>query len=445
MAGYEWAHQMFGDILTPVAPGEPEPDGVRGLITRGWMAVVRLQMRVTALAPADLSLYQKLTSKTFTAGRYGVRKLVVNYRLPDTFAAMVKAAVDSNSKSRAGSLQHTILVHSHALNFIQMLRQSSNEKTTQRRFRQLLERGSTSLLTATPSGPLFKVVGGAFALAMRSRLGLPCLMGVRPDIGADESITRCQRAVNARHDAARDTILEVAMYSDMIVQEEPAGVYRCQHGTTREVTPDGALQSEFGWNVVFDVTVSSGAMLPLHIWNTKVYGHGTPAERAAAQRRSKEVRQQTRRMERAGHISAALGARRRLAAEVAVSDAYHPGYKAPCEMRGDRFFPVILTNHGGWYYHSSDFMMEVTHSGDKADSFNIEAERFDHYSRTWASWQHSAFLMQAVSCTMAQAAYVAMVTQSKKDLAAESGGRSSFESYGRSAGVQPPSPRVNRP
>ena len=150
-------------------------------------------------------------------------------------------------------------------------------------------------------------------------------------------------------------------------------------------------------------------------------------------------------LERAGHISAALGARRRLAAEVAMSDAYHPGCKAPCEMRGDRFFPVILTNHGGWYYHSNDFMMEVTHSGDKADSFNIEAERFDHYSRTWASWQHSAFLMQAVSCTMAQAAYVAMVSQSKKDLAAESGGRSSFESYGRSAGVQPPSPRVNRP
>ena len=80
------------------------------------------------------------------------------------------------------------------------------------------------------------------------------------------------------------------MYSDMIVQEEPTGVYRCQHGTTREVTPDGALQTEFGWNVVFDVTVSSGAMLPLHIWNTKVYGYGTPAERAAAQRRSKEVR-----------------------------------------------------------------------------------------------------------------------------------------------------------
>ena len=72
-------------------------------------------------------------------------------------------------------------------------------------------------------------------------------------------------------------------------------------------------------------------------------------------------------MERQGLISAALGARRRLAAEVAVSDAYHPGYKVPCEMWGDKFFPVIITNHGGWYFHSTDFMMEVTHSGDKAE------------------------------------------------------------------------------
>ena len=106
-------------------------------------------------------------------------------------------------------------------------------------------------------------------------------------------------------------------------------------------------------------------------------------------------------------------------------------------MLGDKFFPVILTNHGGRYYHSNDFMAEVTHSGDKADAFNIEAERFDHYSRTWASWQHSAFLIQAVSCSMAQAAYVAMVNQSKKDLAAESGGRSAFffQSFGCSGGV----------
>ena len=53
-----------------------------------------------------------------------------------------------------------------------------------------------------------------------------------------------------------------------------------------------------------------------------------------------------------------------------------------------QIFPVVLTNHGGWYYHSNDFMAGVTHNGDKADSFNIQAERFDHYLRTWASWQH---------------------------------------------------------
>ena len=183
-------------------------------------------------------------------------------------------------------------------------------------------------------------------------------------------------------------------------------------------------------------------MQPLHIWNAKVYGHGTPADRVAAQRRSQQVRRQTRMMERQGLISAALGARRRLAAEVAVSDAYHPGYKVPCEMRGDKFFPVIITNHGGWYFHSTDFMMEVTHSGDKAESSNNEAERFDHYSRTWASWQHSAFLIQAVACSMAQAAYTAMVNQARQDLAKETGGRSTF---GCSGGVMPPSPRNNRP
>ena len=232
----------------------------------------------------------------------------------------------------------------------------------------------------------------------------------------------------------------------MVVQEEPSAVYRCHHGTTREVTPDGALQTVYGWNTVFDVVVSSGVMSPLHLWNRKVYGHGTPADRANAQLRCQEVRKQTRVLERLGRISAAVGARRRLAAEVAVSDAYHPGYKVPCEMRGDRFYPVILTNHGGWYCLSNDFMLAATHSGDKADSRDIEAGRFDHYSRTWASWQHSAFLMQAVSCAMAQATYGAMVEQSKRDLATESGGRAAFDSYGgHSAGVEPPAPTASRP
>ena len=96
-----------------------------------------------------------------------------------------------------------------------------------------------------------------------------------------------------------------------------------------------------------------------------MFGHGTPADRAAAQRRSREVRRQTRRMERAGIFLL----------------PWAPGAGWPPKLR----YPTR------WYYHSN---LQCTHSGDKAESFNIEAERFDHYSRTWASWQHStAFIV----------------------------------------------------
>ena len=115
-----------------------------------------------------------------------------------------------------------------------------------------------------------------------------------------------------------------------------------------------------------------------------------------------------------GLITPMEGERCRKAAEVAISDAYHPGYKIPYESRGDIFYPAIITNHGSWYYQSSDFLRAVTHSGDKVDCTDLEAERFDHYSRTWASWKHSTFLMQAVACNMAQATYTAFETAAGK-------------------------------
>ena len=75
-------------------------------------------------------------------------------------------------------------------------------------------------------------------------------------------------------------------------------------------------------------------------------------------------------------------------------------------------------------------MMELTYSGDKAAPF---AERCDHHIR--------------VSCTiLAQAAYEAIVEQSRKDLAVESGGKAAFEScHGRSADIKASSSRANRP
>ena len=140
-------------------------------------------------------------------------------------------------------------------------------------------------------------------------------------------------------------------------------------------------------------------MSALHLWNRKVYGYGTPADREAAQEHSKPTTRETREMERAGLITPAEGEHCRKAAEVAISDAYHPGYKIPCESKGDIFYPAIITNHGGWYYQSSDFLRAMTHSGDKVDCTDLEAERFDHYSRMWASWKHSTFLINA-SCGM---------------------------------------------
>ena len=110
------------------------------------------------------------------------------------------------------------------------------------------------------------------------------------------------------------------------------------------------------------------------------------------------------------------------------------------------FHPAIITNHGGWYYHSSDFLKAVTHSGDRADGFDLEAEVFYHYSRTWSSWKHNTFLMQAVACNMAQATSKAFETAAKKALTAESRGKlAQFFNNLYNKGVPPPSPQLSRP
>ena len=54
----------------------------------------------------------------------------------------------------------------------------------------------------------------------------------------------------------------------------------------------------------------------------------------------------------------------------------------------DRLFPVILTNYGDWYYHSNNVVADVTHRHEKAESYDIEAERFDHYPHSRAGeWE----------------------------------------------------------
>ena len=91
-------------------------------------------------------------------------------------------------------------------------------------------------------------------------------------------------------------------------------------------------------------------------------------------------------------------------------DSYHPGYSGPCAMAGDRFHPIILTPYGGWWRwgnnsEHNDFVANVAHSGDAAPDYDIEAPRFDHHGRTWASWTHTAFMRQAVACATAVATF----------------------------------------
>ena len=76
----------------------------------------------------------------------------------------------------------------------------------------------------------------------------------------------------------------------------------------------------------------------------------------------------------------------------------------------DRFHPIILTPYGGWWRwgnnsEHNDFLANVAHSGDAAPGYDIEAPRFDHHGRTWASWTHTAFMRQAVACATAVATF----------------------------------------
>ena len=90
--------------------------------------------------------------------------------------------------------------------------------------------------------------------------------------------------------------------------------------------------------------------------------------------------------------------------------AHHPGYCWPCALAGDRFHPIVLSPHGGWWSwgnrdEHNDFVCNVVHSGDNVPDYDIEAARFDSHARTWASWTHTAFMRQAVACAIAVASY----------------------------------------
>ena len=77
-----------------------------------------------------------------------------------------------------------------------------NDTELTARLAALREPGSTALLCAVPSAPLFMVDGDSFAYAMRARLGLPALVGAQPEAPAAEATRRMQRALNYRRGEA---------------------------------------------------------------------------------------------------------------------------------------------------------------------------------------------------------------------------------------------------
>ena len=172
----------------------------------------------------------------------------------------------------------------------------------------------------------------------------------------------------------------------------------------------GSVLGLDGAHDTFDVSYASPLQDAKHRAVIKQYGFGSPQRRqdwaAANANRRLEARQQRIN----GIISQRELDRRLKLYDQNDQDSYHPGYSGPCAMAGDRFHPIILTPYGGWWRwgnnsEHNDFVANVAHSGDAAPDYDIEAPRFDHHGRTWASWTHTAFMRQAVACATAVATF----------------------------------------
>ena len=204
---------------------------------------------------------------------------------------------------------------------------------------------------------------------------------------------------------------------------EPSRRYACHRGTTCPVTPDGAVKGTDGGHDTIDVTFAPTLAIAKRRATLKRFGHGNPQRRQERANANRDRRRQARVDQAAGRIS-----RRELDARLQQcanddQNAYHPGYSGPCAAAGDRFHPVILTPCGGWWRwgdhgEHGEFLANIVHSGDEVPDYDIEAPRFDHHARTWASWTHTAFLRQAVSCAIAVATYGAAARTAKDDLRA---------------------------
>jgi len=424
MGGYAWARNLVVNALRPPDHvGDGSADGMqREMILQGWAEVERLRAERVALAPVAARRFTKLITRTVYRSRYGTSGMLRRETtLPTNYLDMITRAAKPG-------LQNDVVTHSYALELCERIAQARIEHNHKfvDRLDALREPGSTALLCAMPSMDMFTVHGRAFSFAMRCRLGLPALIGTQPGADADE-YARKQSAMNGRHDAAAQALLRVCSLSDRIVSSEPKRRYQCHRGTDCPVTPDGAVLGLDGAHDTFDVSFAPTLHDAKRRAIIKRWGYGSPQRRDEWAAVNRVRRRQARLDCAAGRID-----RQQLAVALQRcagndQDAYHPGYTGPCAIAGDRFHPIILTPYGGWWRWSdrgehNDFLINASHSGDDTPDYDIEAPRFDHHARTWASWTHTAFTRQAVACATATASYGGAIYSAHAELRRASNG-----------------------
>ena len=201
----------------------------------------------------------------------------------------------------------------------------------------------------------------------------------------------------------------------------------CHNGTDCSVTPDVAVLGRDGVHDTADVAVVAEKKGVSRVVHIKKYGMGSVQKYEEVRQQEGQVQRDLARQRRQGIISCSEYAAAAQASCVRRVDAYHPGYLGPCSFAGDRFHAIMLTPHGGWWEWGhggeyNEFLQRTAHTGDDIADYNIEAERFDHHARTWASWTHHAFTRQMVACAMASGTFAGVTARSREIVRAESYG-----------------------
>ena len=263
-------------------------------------------------------------------------------------------------------MQKHILAHRNAMRTVTLM---EGEVQNQQNFSHpmsLTREHSATLITGVASAPIFAVPGHDFALALRARLQLPCLL--TPIQGVPAHLLLAQATVRrAVHDALRDTLLVQAALSDHFVRAEPKGIY------------DLPAQSQL--DGVVDINVSA-------------------AEEGATGVATSTI---------AHRIAFDVFTAGKLENITRYSRVKQIKYLAAVEAVGDRFAAVPFTPCGIPYQEAVQFIRLIAHTGDlvPANATN-DCSRFVHESQTYVTMTHTQHTIHACVLAAAKASACAM-------------------------------------